>query len=246
MDALRNSRPARRLRKLWQERPSEQRRQERCKRESEEIRRLAQTGTGEELQSALKNLGHTVQCVDEVHYGDESMGLLQLACVCGNLSTAKALLDLEVSPAGRPHLVLSEVTLSSGKHYQQLHKREVGSCMHLAAREERVEIVDLLKASGHGDFVNARTEDREKITPLMIVALRRSKLCRNQSYHFSSGRGCCYSIYLTCHKRYSFKRCAVFALCFFFFVFFVGFGGERGQGCVGGLIGAPSDYVRCC
>ena len=203
MYALGNYQPARRLRELWQkfEWPSERRRQERCKRESEEIRRLAQTGTGEELQLALKNLGHTVQCVDEVHHGDEAMGLLQLACVCGNLSSAKALLDMGVSPAGRPHLVVSEITLPSGEHYQQLNKREVGSCMHLAARKGRVEIVDLLKASGHSDFVNARTENDEKVTPLMVVALRRSKLCRTQSYDFYTGTGVfiC-SLHQTSHK----------------------------------------------
>ena len=191
MDTLQNSQPAGRLRNLSEERSSEHRRQERCKRESEEIRRLAQTGTGEELQLALKNLGHTVQCVDEVHHGDEAMGLLQLACVCGNLSSAKALLDMGVSPAGRPHLVVSEITLPSGEPCQQLKKREVESCMHLAAREELVQIVDLLKAYGHSDFVNARTDDKERITPLMSAALRRSQLCRTcaWSYGFYSGMG---------------------------------------------------------
>ena len=165
---------------------------DRLKRDVDEITRIAERGTGEELKAALERLGRTLEWVDDVHNGKKTMSLIQVACSQGNLSTAKALLELGGSPLGRGPT--DPCACSPGSHWTfpevgavtsllTAHEaRASWTCMHLAATADSIDILKLLLTHGYGDLVHAQTEDALRLTPLMAVTTRCNGLYRPRRY----------------------------------------------------------------
>ena len=149
-----------------------------CKRDCDEITRIARTGTGEELKAAFERLGHTADCVDNVHNRTKVRSLLQVACCDENLGTVEALLNLGASPHGRKPIQEHSTRIGCEGGRYMVYRCGL-SCMHLAVRTGNTKMIGLLIGHGFGQLVNARTMDEEKMTPLMVATTRHAKLCRS-------------------------------------------------------------------
>ena len=134
----------------------------------QQLEGLAEVGTGEQLRAALARSwpGPGDVHVDDIK-GSSGYSLLQVACVSGNASCVRALLNLGASQSRRSPRDVVALTLSGG-HTLGLLQGGL-TCLHLAAGVNSDEVIRLLLNTSGAD-VNARSANMA--TPLMVNAER--------------------------------------------------------------------------